>query len=149
MRRHPLRAALLAIALSVTPACAAFRAADAVNTVAAAETADQKAYALLLGYAAVLEEATDIVADPETPPPVKTALARAERIATPAADMLRVAFATYLRARADYEAQIGADASRRERAAAAFVLAAQALDEAITRARDPFAAFTAALKQSR
>lgn len=146
MHRNPLRALALALLLSFTPACSALQRADAVNPLAVAETADQKAYALLLSYAAVLEEATDIVADPETPAPTKAALARAERLATPAADMLRIASDAYLKTRADYEAQIGADAGKRDRAAAAFALAAARLDEAIAAARGPLAAFSAALK---
>ncbi len=138
MTRKPLRALLLA--LSATPACAALQTPKFENPVAAAQTADQKAYALLASYAAVLEEATDLVADPALPVAAKRALVRAEAVATPAVQTLRIAFVGYLRARADYEA-ITRDRPKAERAAAALAIAAVRLDEALTAARGPFAAF--------
>ena len=86
--RHPLRVLALACALTVTPACASLQlgATRIENPIAAAQTLDQRAYALLHGYAAIVEEATDIVADPATPQAFKRALGQAERVATPAAE---------------------------------------------------------------
>ena len=146
MTRNPQmnlgRALLLALALSAIPACAALQTPKFENPVAAAQTADQKAYALLASYAAVLEEATDIVADPALPAAFKRSLIRAEAVATPAAETLRIAFVGYLRARADYEA-VTSDRPKAERAAAALAIAAVRLDEALTAARGPFSAFAA------
>ena len=102
--RNPLRTMALAIALVSMPACAAMEIPKFENPLSVARTADQKAYALLASYAAVLEEATDLVRDPLVPTPVKQALVRAERVATPAAETLRIALVGYLHARADYEA---------------------------------------------
>ena len=142
MIRKPLRAILLACALAATPACASLNTPKFENPVAAAQTADQKAYALLASYAAVLEEATGIVRDPSLLAVAKRALIRAESVATPAAETLRIAFVGYLRARADYEA-IGNDRPKTEKAAASLAIAAARLDEALTAARGPFAAFAA------
>jgi len=141
MTRHPLRALALALALAATPACAPLEDA---NPVAVAETADQKAYALLAMYAAVLEEATDLVRDPALPAEARRALIRAERLATPAAETLRIAFVAWLRARADYEASAGLPA--RDRAAVAVAIAAVRLDEAIAAARGPVGAFAALVR---
>ena len=140
--RNPLRTMALAIALVAMPACAALQAPKFENPVSVARTADQKAYALLASYAAVLEEATDLVRDPLVPAQVKQALVRAERVATPAAGTLRIALVGYLRARADYEA-IGADRTRLERTAATLAIAAVRLDEAFAAARGPLADFAA------
>lgn len=82
--RKLIQALALGVALAVAPACAALKAPAFENPVAAAQTADQKAYALLAAYAAVLEEATDVVRDPATPTAFKQMLVRAERVATPA-----------------------------------------------------------------
>jgi hypothetical protein len=130
----------LAIALAAMPACAAVQTPKFENPVSVARTADQKAYALLASYAAVLEEATDLVRDPLVPTQVKQALVRTERVATPAAETLRIALVGYLRARADYEA-IGADRTRLERTAATLAIAAVRLDEAFAAARGPLAEF--------
>lgn len=140
--RNPLRTMALAIALVAMPACAAVQTPKFENPVSVARTADQKAYALLASYAAVLEEATDLVRDPLVPTQVKQALVRAERVATPAAETLRIALVGYLRARADYEA-IGADRTRLERTAATLAIAAVRLDEAFAAARGPLAEFAA------
>jgi hypothetical protein len=136
-----LQSLALAVALAATPACAAIGAPKIEHPVSAARTADQEAYALLASYAAVLEEATDIVRDPATPPAFRQTLARAERVATPAAETLRIALVGYLRARADYEAT-AKDRPVFERAAATLAIAAVRLDEAITAARGPFADFS-------
>ena len=147
MIRNPLRALALAFALAATPACAALHTPKFENPISAAKTADQKAYALLESYAAVLEEATDLVRDPALPVAAKRALIAAEAVATSAAETLRIAFVGYLRARADYQA-IANDRPKAERAAAAFAIAAMRLDEAITAARGPFAAFAALAHKS-
>ena len=91
--KHPLRALFLGVALACAPACAAFKLGDTqiANPIPAAHSIDQQAYALLHAYAAVLEEATDIVADPATPLAFKRALGQAERAATPAAQTLQIA----------------------------------------------------------
>lgn len=140
--RNPLRTMALAIALMAMPACAAVQTPKFENPVAVARTADQKAYALLASYAAVLEEATDLVRDPLVPVQVKQALVRAERVATPVAETLRIALVGYLRARADYEA-IGADRTKLERTAATLAIAAVRLDEAFAAARGPIGEFAA------
>ncbi|KAF0186445.1 MAG: hypothetical protein IV086_08660 [Hyphomonadaceae bacterium] len=140
--RNPLRTMALAIALVSMPACAAMEIPKFENPLSVARTADQKAYALLASYAAVLEEATDLVRDPLVPTPVKQALVRAERVATPAAETLRIALVGYLHARADYEA-IAKDRPTHERAAAMLAIAAVRLDEAFAAARAPLGEFAA------
>lgn len=137
--RHPLRALALACALTLTPACAALQAGETriENPIAAAQTADQRAYALLHAYAAVIEEAADIVADPITPLAFKRALGQAERAATPAVETLQVAFAAYVRARANFEAASTADQTAIERTAAALSIAARRLSEAAAAAQAP------------
>lgn len=125
--------------LSLTPACASLRAPPLPNPVAAAQTLDQRAYALLHTYAAVIEEATDIVRDPNTPLAFSRVLGQAERIATPAAEALEIAIAGYLRARADFEAARGETQPAVERAALALSIASQRLNQAIVAAEAPVA----------
>lgn len=139
--RHPLRALALACALAATPACASMQLGETriENPVAAARTLDQRAYALLHSYAAVIEEATDIVRDPAVPLGFKRALGQAERAATPAAETLEIAVAAYVRARADFEAASGESQPVLERAAAALTIAARRLSEAIAAAQAPVA----------
>jgi len=139
--RHPLRVLALACALAVTPACASLQLGSTriENPIAAAETLDQRAYALLASYAAVVEEATDIVRDPTAPLAFKRALGQAERAATPAAETLEIAIAAYVQARADFEAASGASQPAMQRAATALTIAAQRLNEAIVRAQAPVA----------
>jgi hypothetical protein len=139
--RHPLRALALALAITATPACASMQVGQTriENPVAAARTLDQRAYAALHAYAAVIEEATDIVRDPAAPLGFKRALGQAERIATPAAETLEIAVATYVRARADFEAASGVGTAELERAATALTIAARRLSEAIEAARAPIA----------
>lgn len=145
-RKNPMRTLIRAFALSLAlcaaPACASVQTPRFENPVEAARTADQKAYALLASYAAVLEEATDLVRDPHVPAAVKRALVTAESAATPAAETLRIALVAYLRARADYEA-IGPDRLRQERTVAALAIAAVRLDEAFIAARGPLSQFAA------
>lgn len=100
--RNPFRTLMLCTALALTPACASPRLEAPI---AAAETLDQRAYALLSTYAALLEEAADIAADPATPRGVVRALAQAEAKASPAIEALGEAAAAYVRAGEDAEAQ--------------------------------------------
>jgi hypothetical protein len=141
MIKHPIRATALALTLAATPACTALPLGQAriENPIAAAQTIDQRAYALLHSYAAVLEEATDIVEDPAAPVAFKRALGQAERAATPAIETLQIAVTAYVRARADFDAASGAGQTRLERAATALTIAAQRLNEAIAAARAPVA----------
>lgn len=133
--KHPIRVITIALALAASPACAAL--APFTAPVVAAQTLDQRAYALLHTYAAVIEEAADVVRDPAAPDAVKRALARAEAAATPAAEVLAATVSAYLRARAEY------DAAGTESATLAFAIAAQRLGEAIETARGPIEELTA------
>ncbi len=139
--RHPLRALALACALTLAPACAALQLGETrlENPIAAAQTIDQRAYALLHAYAAIVEEATDIVADPVAPMAFKRALGQAERAATPAAETLQIAVAAYMRARADFDAASGASQTTIQRTATALSIAARRLNEAVTAAQAPIA----------
>jgi hypothetical protein len=135
--RHPLRAIALALALSSVPACAHLPSFE--NPIAAAQSVDQRAYALLRTYAVVLEEATDIVRDPNAPATLKRALGQAERIATLAAETLGVAVRAYVGARADLDASDGA--------ATAFAIAANRLAEAVAAAQAPISQLEALVRQ--
>jgi hypothetical protein len=139
--RHPLRVLALACALTFTPACAALQLGQTriENPIAAAQTLDQRAYALLHAYAAVVEEATDIVADPATPLAFKRALGQGERAATPAAETLQISVSAYLRARAEFDAASGAGQTTIQRAAAALSIAARHLNDAVAAAQAPIA----------
>ncbi|MCX7359741.1 MAG: hypothetical protein NT015_16585 [Alphaproteobacteria bacterium] len=139
--RHPLRVLALACALTLAPACSALQLGQTriENPVAAAQTIDQRAYALLHSYAAIVEEATDIVADPTAPIAFKRALGQAERVATPAAETLQVAVSAYIRARADFDAVSGANQTTVQRAATALSVAARRLNEAVSAAQAPIA----------
>jgi hypothetical protein len=138
--RHPIRVLTLACALTFTPACSALKLGGTTieNPVTAARTLDQRAYALLHAYAAVLEEATDIVRDPAAPIALKRALGRAERAATPAAEALEIAVAAYVRAHGEFDAAAG-DQTGRERAKIAAEIAARRLSEALAAAEAPIA----------
>jgi hypothetical protein len=136
--KRPFRVIALALVLAATPACTSLRLGQAQieNPVSAARTLDQRAYALLSAYAAVVEEATDILRDPGAPAPFKRALGQAERAATPAAETLGVAVRAYVQARADFEAASGESA---QRSASALAIAARRLGEAIEAAEAPIA----------
>lgn len=136
-----LRVIAIAIALAATPACASlpFGETRIENPVAAARTVDQRAYALLHAYAAVVEEAADIVGDPATPAAFKQALGQAERAATPAAETLGLAVRAYMQARADFDASASEAEPALQRAARALTIAAQHLAEAIAEAEAPIA----------
>lgn len=137
--RHPLRTIALAIALAATPACASVHAGqtEIVNPVSAARTLDQRAYALLHSYAAVIEEATDIVRDPNAPMAFKRALGQAEAVATPSTETLEIAIAAYMNARTDFEAATSESQPTLERAATGLTIAARRLGEAISAAQAP------------
>jgi hypothetical protein len=137
--KQPLRVFALALALAVTPACASLNIGETgfENPAAAARTLDQRAYAMLSAYAAVVEEAADIVRDPTAPLAFKRSLGQAERVATPAAETLKIAISAYIRARADFEAASSEGQSHLERAATALTIAAQRLSEATQRAEAP------------
>jgi len=139
--RHPLRVLALACALTLTPACAAlqFGQTRIENPIAAAQTVDQRAYALLHSYAAIVEEATDIVADPATPLAFKRALGQAERAATPAAETLQIAVSAATRAPPACEAAATANQTAIQRAATALSIAARHLNEAVAAAQAPIA----------
>lgn len=139
--RHPLRVLALACALTLTPACAALQLGQTriENPIAAAQSVDQRAYALLHSYAAIVEEASDIVADPATPLAFKRALGQAERTATPAAETLHIAVTSYMRARADFDSASSANQSTIQRAATALSVAARRLNEAVAAAQAPIA----------
>lgn len=96
--KRMLGALLFALALAVTPACISLP--DAASPIAASQTLEQRAYALVLAYAAALEEGADIAADPATPPAFRRALGEAERAAAPVVTALQAALLAYLRARA-------------------------------------------------
>lgn len=139
--KHPLRVLALGVALACTPACAAFKFADTQieNPISAARSIDQQAYALLHAYAAVLEEATDIVADPAAPLAFKRALGQAERAATPAVETLQIAVRGYVRARAAFDTASAGGAPGVQRAAAALAIAARELSAALAAAQAPIA----------
>jgi hypothetical protein len=101
---------VLALVIAATPACASL-APRLEIPVAAAQTPDQRAYALLNTYAAMLEEAADIARDPAVPIEMKRALARAEAAATPAVEALHAALGVYLTARDDRAAALLGQAS--------------------------------------
>ena len=139
--RNPVLAGLAALALGcLAPACASFRPPDIPNPIAAAKTPEHKAIALIETYAVILEEATDLVANPNTPNAVRQALAAAERAATPSIDLLRIAFGAHLRAQADWQAAQTKDRTTIERASAVLAIAAVRLAEAVDQARAPVAA---------
>ncbi|MBL8535934.1 MAG: hypothetical protein JNM59_00865 [Hyphomonadaceae bacterium] len=137
--RHPLRVLMLASALMLAPACASLKLgqSEITSPMQAAHTLDQRAYALLHAYAAVIEEATDIVRDPSAPAAFKRVLGQAERAATPAAETLQIAVTAYVRARADFEASASGGQTSLERAALALTVAAQRLSEATAAAQAP------------
>ena len=138
---RPIRVLALALALAATPACASlpFGETQIANPVAAARTLDQRAYALLHAYAAIVEEATDIVRDPNAPLAFKRALGQAERAATPGAETLAITVRAYVRARADFEAASGESQPTLQRSATALTVAAHRLNEAIRAAEAPIA----------
>lgn len=147
--RHPIRVVALACALTLTPACASLKLGgmQIENPVVAARTLDQRAYALLHTYAAVLEEAADVARDPDVPVAFKRALGRAERVATPAAETLEIAVAAYVRARGEFDAASAGDQTDLERAKLAADIAARRLGEAIAAVEAPIAELRALIEE--
>jgi hypothetical protein len=148
---RPLRVIALAIALAATPACASlpFGETRIENPIAAARTLDQRAYALLHAYAAVIEEATDVVRDPATPAALKRALGQSECVATPAAETLGIAVRAYVQARADFEAISDESQPTLQRATTALTVAARRLNEAMAAAEAPIADLEALIRARR
>jgi hypothetical protein len=136
------RSAAVALALAALPSCSTF--APRIETpFAAARTIDQQAYALIGAYAAALETAAAIAADPATPHAVKAALAKAEAVATPLVETVEAATLSYLKARADIAAL--AEQPEAARDVGVLAIAATRLSQAIEAARAPVAALQAAL----
>ena len=134
--KHPFRALALACALTLTPACAALHFTPP-NPIAAAQTNDQRAYALIQSYGALIETAATVVRDPSVPIEVKRAIGRAEAAATPSVQTLQIAFSAYLRAHAAYVTASRADDSTLTRALNALNAASQSLGQSINRAQAP------------
>lgn len=149
--KRTLRAVALGLALAATPACASlpFGETRFENPIAAARTLDQRAYALLHAYAAVVEEATDVVRDPAAPAALKNALGQAERAATPAAETLGIAVRGYVQARADFEAASDESQPALQRASTALTIAARRLAEAMAAAEAPIAELEALVRARR
>lgn len=147
--RHPLRVFALALAFAATPACAALTPPHLPNPLATAQSLDQRAYAMLHAYAAVVEEAADIAADPAAPIAFKRLLGEAERVATPSVELLQTAVTAYLRARADFEAASGASQTTLDRAALAFAAAMRRLNDAIEAAQAPIAELSGLVRARR
>ena len=131
---YPFRVLALPCALTLTPACAALHLTTP-NPISAAQANDQRAYAVIESYAALVETATIIVRDPSVPLEAKRAIGRAEAAATPSVATLEAAFAAYLRARAAYAAASSTDDNGLKRAVNALNAAAEALSQAISRAQ--------------
>lgn len=136
--KHLFRTLALAGALALTPACAQLHL-EAFNPIASRQSDDQRAYAIVESYAALLETAANIIRDPDVAVEVKRSIGRAEAAATPSVQVLEVAFSAYLRARAGYEAASRADDSTFTRALNTLNAASQALEQAIDRVQAPMA----------
>lgn len=147
MRR--VRTLFLALVFAAMPACASLQLGQTrlENPIAAARSADQRAYALIRAYAAIVEEAADIARDPAAPAALKRALAGAERVATPAVETLQIAVLAYVRARADFEA--AGESGAIARAASALAIAATRLSEALAAAERPVGELTALVRAAR
>lgn len=145
--RNAIRALALGAALTLAPACASIGAPQLANPVTAAQTNDQRAYAVIESYGTLIETATTIVRDQSVPIEVKRALGRAEAAATPSVQTLEIAFSSYLRARAAYEAASRSDDNSITRAITALNAAGQALGQAIDRAQAPIAELQALISQ--
>jgi hypothetical protein len=73
----------LALMLAALPACVSASAP-------AAQSADQKAYALIGAYGLALAAATALAQNPATPAALRQDLARAEAVATPAVELVKI-----------------------------------------------------------
>lgn len=92
--RRIIRTLGLALALVCTPACASLR-----GPAPAYASVERSAFALMGAYALTLDQATALIANPATPRAVKTALAEAEKRATPAVELVKIAAIAHSRAR--------------------------------------------------
>jgi hypothetical protein len=132
------RTLALALILTPLPACETLNGRPSLVSPAPTNASlDQKAYAALAAYAAVLEEGAALVANPSVPLAFKRALGEVEARATPAANTLEIALSAYLRARAQYDALTGADAGDIQRAGAAITAAGVNLAAALRQAEAP------------
>lgn len=148
MIKHPLRVAVLALAFAALPSCSSLPilGAQIENPVAVARTLDQQAYAILDTYAVLVEEAAKIVSDPNVPISAKRALGQAEKVATPAAQVVESALAAYMRARADFQAASSQSQTALQRAADALSIAGQRLSQAIAAASPAMAQLQALVR---
>ena len=115
-----LRTILFACVLWLMPACVSV---PGEQPMASAQSLEARAETMLVTYAAMLDAASALT--PSAPASVRQALARAERVATPASETLARALSAHLRIRSD---------------ATEF-----ALIEAMQRAEDAFAIFADAM----
>ncbi len=144
MSHKTLRAIMLACALAIAPSCASLPRLE--NPIAIAQSVDARAYALMGTYAALIEEAADLVRAADTPPALKRALGSAERAATPAVEALGIAVIAYARARRDLDAAPAGDSAS---LAASFAIAARHLSDAILAAEQPIQALAALVRTDR
>lgn len=95
-----IRCAALTLALAILPACSSlpFGPFTKQASISRVQSLEIQAYALVETYSTALDAAARLVAQPSTPAPVITALARAEAVATPAAAALLGALRAYARA---------------------------------------------------
>ena len=121
--KKSIRTFALAFALAATPACAQLALP---NPLSAAQRADQSAYAVLQTYAALVEEAADIVRDPATPASIRRTIGAAEREATPVVEALSDALLAYNTARNGADAEAARLRLERARIAAEPAVAALA-----------------------
>jgi hypothetical protein len=99
--RRALPILALGVACAAIPACAPLAAQTQGASISRGKTIDDRAYALISAYAAALEAATALVRDPATPAGVREGLARAEAIATPLVEALKIAAAAHARTAGD------------------------------------------------
>ena len=104
-----MRTLILACVLWLAPACAS---APNERPVASAHSLEQRGVALVQAYAIILDAAAQIVRDPATPVAVKEALVRAERVATPAVEVLALALRAHAQIRSDVSERRLVDAAR-------------------------------------
>lgn len=137
-----LRAAALALVLGLASGCSSLPLPGGgrlESPIPAAASLEIQAYGVLQTYAAVLEEAGDLVRRPQTPTRLVETLARAEALATPAVEAVAIALTEYLRARAELESTPGEGAARTAAVAGA------ALAQALARAQEPLGALRRAI----
>lgn len=113
-----IRLAAMALVFTLLPACSTLPLGpDGAHTQAQpAASLEAQAYALVEIYSSALNAAASLVAHPDTPPAIVAALARAEAVATPAANAVLGALAVSLRAAQSPESTI--DSTKAHRALA-------------------------------